>query len=239
MFDFDLSFSAGECVLITSQLAAPGDFVLHRALAAHFKNRKNEEARCVVVSIAGDSARWKAVAAKSNVDLGKLMEAGKFTFLDPLPLVPAIEKTANLQAVYDALTPLLTAHTLLIITDLAALEWIGIAPIALTRFIRAIKSLASRTASTLLFHHPLLPPETDAPSESALLRTLMQVCEYHVDVLPLKSGPSGSVSGEISLHLGPTGTKEGKHIPRSAAIQYRLTDTGAVFFGRGTGGGVL
>lgn len=82
--------------------------------------------------------------SEKNVDLGKLTEAGKFTFLDPLPLIPAIEKTANLQAVYDALTPLLTAHTLLIITDLAALEWIGIAPIALTRFIRAIRSLASR-----------------------------------------------------------------------------------------------
>lgn len=77
-----------------------------------------------------------------------------------------------------------------------------------------------------------------------------------MEVKPLLSGRSGAVSGEvssacqtkpflnslrqISFHPGPcVDESEFQSIPRSAAVQYRLTDTGAVFFERGTGGGVL
>lgn len=171
MFDFDLSFSQGECVLLTSQLAAPGDFVLHRALAAQLKGRMNQEARCVVVSIAGDLARWKAVAAKSvrtitsylnsplmimqNLDLGKLSESGRFVYLDPLPLLPEIENAITLSPVYEILTPLLTANTLLLITDLAPLEWIGVPTLALTRFVRAIRSFASKVCVHMLLNRTI------------------------------------------------------------------------------------
>ena len=90
--------------------------------------------------------------SKKNLDLGKLVEKGQFVYLDPLPLLPEIEKTATLRVVYDALTPLLIPHTLLIITDLAPLEWIGVPSLALTRFVRAIRSLASQVRARVLLN---------------------------------------------------------------------------------------
>lgn len=49
------------------------------------------------------------------------------------------------------------------------------------------------------------------------------------------------VSGEIALHAGPStiGREGVKTIPRSAAIQYRLSDSGVIWFERGNATGVL
>jgi len=61
-----------------------------------------------------------------------------------------------------------------------------------------------------------------------------------VEVRPLSSGRSGAVSGELCLHLGPVESKPSYPlITRSAALQYRLTDGGAMFFNKGTSEGVL
>lgn len=81
-----------------------------------------------------------------------------------------------------------------------------------------------------------------------------------MEVRPLSSGRSGAVSGEVSqdpsyldpiernptyimqlcLHLGPVESKPSYPlITRSAALQYRLTDSGAIFFNKGTSEGVL
>jgi hypothetical protein len=108
-------------------------------------------------------------------------------------------------------------------------------------------------ASLVIRHHIVTPAEPDD-----LFRLLRQICAYHLDVLPLSSGKSGAVSGEVclfrvfgnllasellsqvALHAGPSVAKPKiKVVPRSQAIQYRLTDTGVVFFERGTGGGFL
>lgn len=111
-------------------------------------------------------------------------------------------------------------------------------------------------AALVLRHHVVTPGEPDE-----LLKRLLQVCHYHVDVFPLSSGRSGSVSGQVvfilsydraeartdhrmvckvALHCGPA-TAEPAHelISRSGAVQYRLADSGGMFFDRGTGSGVL
>lgn len=50
-------------LLISDELGAPGDFLLHRALASHLKDRK--QANAVVLSVAESLSRWKALAFKS------------------------------------------------------------------------------------------------------------------------------------------------------------------------------
>ena len=53
----------GITLLITDALSAPANFLLHRTLAAHMKDRK--DVKCVVLSVSEDITRWKAIAAKS------------------------------------------------------------------------------------------------------------------------------------------------------------------------------
>jgi len=61
-------------LLVTDELSAPADFVLHRTLAAHLKrpaqrNGSSDHAgtrtRAIILSVSEDLGRWKAVASKS------------------------------------------------------------------------------------------------------------------------------------------------------------------------------
>ncbi|OSX65827.1 hypothetical protein POSPLADRAFT_1132164, partial [Postia placenta MAD-698-R-SB12] len=121
---------------------------------------------------------------------------------------------------------------LVILDDIATLEWIGIPVLELVRFARALCALCRKTnAALVLRHHVVTPGEPDD-----LLRRLLQLCTYHMDVLPLSSGKSGSVA----LHAGSAAINAPfRLVPRHGAVHYKLSDAGAVFFDRGTGGGVL
>ncbi len=111
-------------------------------------------------------------------------------------------------------------------------------------------------AALVVRHHVVTPGEPDE-----LLQMLLQSCHDLVDVCPLSSGRICSVSGQVfilshvrpadtcadlgmvhkvALHCGPA-TVESAHalISRSGAVLYRLTDSGGMFFDRGTGSGVL
>lgn len=57
----------GELLLITDELPSPGDFLLHKLLADHLKHVRGSstQARCLVLSVLYDPARWKHIAAKS------------------------------------------------------------------------------------------------------------------------------------------------------------------------------
>lgn len=61
MFPPPKLLSAGQFLLITDELAAPADFLLHQSLAAHLKNNK----RSVILNVSEDMARWKTIATKS------------------------------------------------------------------------------------------------------------------------------------------------------------------------------
>ena len=53
----------GITLLITDALSAPANFLLHRTLAAHMKDRR--DVKCIILSVSEDITRWKALAAKS------------------------------------------------------------------------------------------------------------------------------------------------------------------------------
>lgn len=53
----------GIILLMTDELAAPADFLLHRMLATHLKERKHP--RALILSVSEGITRWKALASKS------------------------------------------------------------------------------------------------------------------------------------------------------------------------------
>ncbi|KAJ7032712.1 hypothetical protein C8F04DRAFT_1356990 [Mycena alexandri] len=237
---------SGLVLFVTDTLASPADWVLHRGLIDHLKDVKSEiPKKAIVLSVSEDLARWKAIAAKSNLHLDQKVSSGAFIFIDvlervrppdtdsPLPVLRPI-----LDAVVSALGPGADrADTLVIVDDLATLDWLGFSVLDITHFCRALAATCRKGNATLLIRQHVLAPD---PAPDDLFRELNQLCTYHMEVLPLASGRSGAVSGQVALHLGP-GTPKGavRLLSRSAALQYKLSDGGAVFFERGTGAGVL
>ncbi|KAH9895203.1 hypothetical protein C8Q73DRAFT_693421 [Cubamyces lactineus] len=232
-----------EVLLITDELLSPADFLLHRYLAAHLKESKNS--RCVLVSVSEDLGRWKSVAQRSNLNLAQSLESQSLTFIDAMSYVsPALEEElkAPLKTLHRQIMECLNrSHSddvkvLVMLDDIAALEWMGVPLADILRFARALCATCRKyNASLILRHHVTTPGEPDD-----IFRHLLQLCTYHMDVFPLSTGRSGSVSGQVALHCGAAASEAThKLIPRSAAVQYRLTDTGSVFFDRGTGSGVL
>ncbi|KAG5641093.1 hypothetical protein DXG03_006038 [Asterophora parasitica] len=229
----------GILLLITDELSSPADFLLHRTLVSHIKEAKN--AKSIVFSVSEGIERWKAIAAKSNVNLPQYISSGTLTFIDVLSHV-----RSSLDSGQPSLRPLLelvkvplqatNVPILVIVDDITSLEWIGFSLLDITGFTRALHATCRKANATLIIrHHNVTPAEPDD-----LFRHLLHICTYNLEVRPLLSGRSGSVSGEVALHPGiSTPASTVKLIPRSSAIQYRLTDTGAVFFERGTAGGVL
>ena len=111
-------------------------------------------------------------------------------------------------------------------------------------------SIFQESATLIIRHHLVLPQVDD------VFRRLLQISTYHLEVRSLSSGRSGTISGEVSrnqfqgiayphylqiaLHPGPSTLNSPiKLIPRTSALQYQLTDTGPIFFERGTGAAVL
>lgn len=101
---------------------------------------------------------------------------------------------------------------MVIMDDIASLSWTGFSSLDLIRFSRAIRSLCLKVisicalinytlitlnqshASLVIRYHVVTPSEPDE-----ILRQLLQLCTYYMDVRPLSSGRSGAVSGEVSL----------------------------------------
>ncbi|KAI0686750.1 hypothetical protein BC835DRAFT_1378697 [Cytidiella melzeri] len=243
MFDLPGITARGDTsmLLVTDELASPADFILHSNLAAHLKD---SDSRCVVLSASENVLRWKAIASKSSLNVPSMVSKGSLVFVD---IEAELEQSGSteqpsLRAIFDRTV----AHfadearsllrTLLVVDDLSILEWIGFSTQEVCRFARALCAACNNTDTSLIIRYHVVTPGN--PDE--LLRLLFQLCAYRLDVFPLSTGRSGSVSGQISLYPGPGGTELAlKTIPRSKALLYRLTDTGFTLFQRGTGSSVL
>ncbi|GAW01311.1 hypothetical protein LENED_002899 [Lentinula edodes] len=128
---------------------------------------------------------------------------------------------------------------IIILDDITTLHWTGLAsPLELGRFCRALRGLCVKNDAVLVIRHHVLSDKE--ASGDLLFRSLHALCTYHMDIQPLSSGRSGVVSGQIALHQGPNSTSTKTSIvqtrPRSRALQYKLTDTSAVYFERGAMG---
>ncbi|KAG1751414.1 uncharacterized protein EDB91DRAFT_606470 [Suillus paluster] len=233
--------SSRRLVLLTDQLPAPADFLLHRFLHLHLKQSK--PTKCIVLAVSESLERWKSIASKANINVA---QNESFQFIDVFdhhpPSTDGNTNNISLESIYDLLSVKLSDSRvdgqipLVILDDITSLEWLGCSLLYLSRFARALRSLCAKMDAALVVrHHIVTPPEPDA-----LLQHLLQLCTYHIEVRPLASGRSGAVSGEICVHLGPSMNDTKEHlISRTSALQYRLTESSAVFFEKGTSTGVL
>ncbi|KAF8444825.1 hypothetical protein L210DRAFT_3393573 [Boletus edulis BED1] len=235
----DLASHVG-LLLITDELHAPADFLIHKFLNLRLKDSKRS--RCLILSVSEDMERIRSVASKSSLNISQ--HAG-FKFIDVFAhLESESESSADstLKRIFDLVSTELRGgenddgKSLVILDDIATLEWLGYSVLELSRLCRALRALCLKESATFLIRHHVLNRSEPDP----LFRHLLQLCSYHIEVKPLSSGRSGAVSGELCLHLGPVESRPScPLITRSAALQYRLTDNGAIFFNKGTSEGVL
>lgn len=163
----------GEILLLTDELLAPADFLLHRHLATHLKESRGS--RCLLVSISEDIGRWKAIGSRSvscptsprpnneylltnnfpqTLNLVPYLDSGALTFVDAMSFVsPSLsEKTeVPLQALFRQVKMILTrlsaevgSTVSVILDDIASLEWMGIPAADITRFARALCALCRK-----------------------------------------------------------------------------------------------
>ncbi|THH08775.1 hypothetical protein EW146_g8888 [Bondarzewia mesenterica] len=255
--------SPGQLLLITDQLNASAHFLLHSTVAAHLKALSNS--KCIILSVSEPLSRWKAIASRSNLNLSQKIEDRALVFVDVTSELPTQNTSSN--ATLRPLLVMLQENVdrnlwnsdkqdsvLVVLDDISTLHWTGYPSAEIIRFLRAmIAFCAKRKIKFIVRHHIVIPDEPDD-----IFRALLQLCAYHIEVRPLSSGRSGAVSGEVSfiflstrngrtdsmvkvaLHSGPSLRSASEClIPRSQAIQYRLTDSGAIFFDRGTGNAVF
>ncbi|KAF8490340.1 hypothetical protein F5888DRAFT_1621096 [Russula emetica] len=232
------SFSVSELltstgpVLITDQLSSPGDFLLHQLLSEYAKS--SPDGKCIIISTSQDLARWKAISSRSKLEQGSIVFIDVPTQLPDLSpskgtLLPLLNLTQRYIETLRGATP-----TLLIFDELALFEWIGHSELDVSRFARALVS-SSNDIFLVIRYHIAAPDDLDHT-----VRILLQLSTYHIEVLPLSSGKSGAVSGEVrteSLVVCPTTPR--RLISRSRALQYRLGEYHATYFERGTGNAVL
>ncbi|PFH45667.1 hypothetical protein AMATHDRAFT_158260 [Amanita thiersii Skay4041] len=241
----------GIVLLITDELSAPADFLLHRSLQQHLKevgngNKDIGSRHVTLLSVSESLARWKALASRVNLNLDQHISAGTLEIIDVLshvapPPASTTSPTTVLKPIFDLTLRTLEkasgASKLVILDDVSTLEWIGFPLPDIWRFTRALSAACRKAGATLIVrHHNVTPGEPDD-----LFFHLLQLCTYHLEVRGLLTGRSGAVSGEIALHPGAATIVNGSVnlLPRSRALQYRLTDASAVFFEKGTGAAVL
>ncbi|KAH8831181.1 hypothetical protein DL96DRAFT_1460044 [Flagelloscypha sp. PMI_526] len=228
-------------VLVTDEIDASADFVLHQALHSHLKSLPTNLA--IILSSSEPLSRWEIIASRVNLNLSSRKSNGSLHFLD----IPNFLQDNSLDPHSPSLKPIfdwVVSHLesskdgqkLVIVDDITILEWTGFGLHVLINLIRALRTICSKYRATFVIRHHIL----DRSEPDELFRSLLDLCSYHIEVLPLSSGRSGAVNGQIALHPGPsTNSKNVKLFSREHAMHYRLTESNVIFFNRGTAGGML
>ncbi|KZO98066.1 hypothetical protein CALVIDRAFT_597067 [Calocera viscosa TUFC12733] len=244
----------GHFLLVNDRIAAPGEFILHHVLAASLKD---STAECVLVSFLERLDHWKAIQSKLGVTLETYATRKSFVFVDAFsqitmppssprsqdPLVvPPIDPEASvpLRPLFDTIVGALRSvdpelPKLLLFDEVSLLEWLVPSQAEVTRFWRALFALKQKMGFGLVVLQSL-----DA-SHNHMIEFLLSSCTMHLEISPLASGRSSAVTGEIAMQRGPLSVSDGPSYKavRKQALQYRLTESGAVWIERGTGGGML
>ncbi|KAL5519129.1 hypothetical protein ACEPAH_812 [Sanghuangporus vaninii] len=247
MFDpSTLPRRAGQILLVSDKLEAPAEFIILSILTSHLKQALRRKS--ILVSFSQVFSHWSSVASRLSPpsNLSSYASKGSFVFIDVLSQ-EFMSPASSLRSLYDKLNELLETSqanniddvqpNLVVLDGLSLVEWSGSTLLEVKRFVRALRALCNRcNAALVIRHHRVTSDNLDD-----LHRALLCQCSLHVEVLPLASGRSSAISGEITLHAGPLldDPKSVTTISRSAAVQYRLRDSGATYFGRGTSALVL
>ena len=162
----------GVILLITDQLAAPADFVLHRSLTTHLRERRKPSS--LILSVSEGIGRWKALATKlvlihhfsrpslhfnlfsmfQNLNLSHHVEAGSLEFVDVLALIqPTPDQRQSLRLLVERVQSCLDraagGPALIIVDDISTLDWIGFPILELSRFLRALRAACLKVCSIM------------------------------------------------------------------------------------------
>ncbi|KAG8214085.1 hypothetical protein J3R82DRAFT_10843 [Butyriboletus roseoflavus] len=156
----DLASHVG-LVLITDELQAPADFLIHRFLNLRLKDSKRS--RCLFLSVSEDIERIKSVASKSNLNIS---QNARFKFVDVYSHLEESEESEEPDAssrdtrlglwrIFDLVSTELRsgqedAKTLVILDDIATLEWLGYSVLELSRLCRALRALCLKVVGHTL-----------------------------------------------------------------------------------------
>ncbi|KAI9457416.1 hypothetical protein F5148DRAFT_984134 [Russula earlei] len=231
--------SSSGPILITDQLASPGDFLLHQLLSEYVKNFPG--GKCIIISTFLDLTKWKAIASRSGFNLAQKLEQGSIVFIDIPTQFPDLSPSKG--ATFLPLLGLINRYVgikpvtcLVIFDELSSFEWIGHSASDVSRFARALVASCTRNGVFLAIRYHIASPD----DLDDIFRGLFQLCTYHIEVLPLSSGKSSAVSGELALHPGAAlNNTPQRVIPRNRALQYRLGEYHSTYFERGMGHAVL
>jgi hypothetical protein len=153
------------------------------------------------------------------------LEQGSIAFVDVPTRIPDLSPSEGvtllplLDIIRDSIERIRGATPpLLIFDELACFEWIGHSSVDISRFVRALVACCAKASSEMPLHPLPLLSKTRLNTQSGVLlavryhiatlddldnvlRILLQLSAYHIEVLPLSSGKSGAVSGEVSRLL--------------------------------------
>jgi hypothetical protein len=184
--------SSRRLLLVTDQLPAPADFLLHRFL--HLQLKRSKTAKCIVLAVSDSLERWKSVASKAvrqvlviggrskcltvtspqNVNVAQNASFQFMDVFDHQPLLADREQgnadKASLRTIYDLLSVKLSDSQvegqtpLVILDDITSLEWLGFSLLDLSRFARALRSLCAKVRRMLTLTIAALQPNIDGCS---------------------------------------------------------------------------
>ncbi|KZT62852.1 hypothetical protein CALCODRAFT_478760 [Calocera cornea HHB12733] len=244
----------GHFLLVNDRIASPGQFILHHILAGALKD---VSATCVLVSFLEPLDHWKSIQNKMGVALPTYASRKSFIFVDAFSqitmpptsprsqdslVVPPIDPDSPvpLRPLFDTIMGAVRSADpelpkLVLFDEVSLLEWLVPNQVEVTRFWRAVLALKEKLGFGLVVLQSL-----DA-SQSAMVDLLVSSSTMHLEISALASGRSSAVTGEIALQRGPLSLPDDASYKaaRKQALQYRLTESGAVWIERGTGGGML
>jgi len=249
MFDLStLPRKCGQSILVTDKVQAPAEFILHQIISSHLRDAGT---RVIIGSCLVGLSHWKTTTAKMSpgFNLTSRIAAGSVVFLDQLDRISHSEQpdgcAPSMKILYDEVCEAMQHESdsptdcngLFVLDGLSSYEWMGVPLSHLKRFIRAIFALCSKRRYALLIRHNKLGDDrTDE-----LLRLYLQLSAIHLEALPLSTGRSGAITGEINVLKGSSLVESDiwEALRRQNTIQYRLLDSGPLFFERGTSASVL
>ncbi|PVG02185.1 hypothetical protein CPB86DRAFT_780613 [Serendipita vermifera] len=212
----DILPTSGMSMLVTDHVDAPAAFLLIRAASAVLKRTKTSAEltsikRCIFLSFTQDIEHWKALLSKTGLNPAKAVEDGNLSLLDLLSwwrndIRDGVKDKGGFDRFFDHVYTSLQqelnraepSETIVLIDDLAHLEWIGLDEQHILRFLRSVRSLLRKNKCSLLATYHNLAMEAPA---SSVHRYLVETCTVHVECRPLGSGRSGAVSGEVCVPL--------------------------------------
>ncbi|PAV21989.1 hypothetical protein PNOK_0194600 [Pyrrhoderma noxium] len=241
MFDpSTLPIKAGDLLLVTDRLAAPADFTILNILTTHL--RQVNHGKTVFASISQTLSHWSSISSRLNpsANLSAHISKNSLVFLDLLTNPPVV----TLKSLYKTIKQQLESSddkdgktsNMVLLDGLSILGWLGLSLLEIRRFIRALRHLCLENGASLIIRHHRTVEDVDD-----MLRTLLTQSSLHLEVLPLLSGKSGAISGEIALHSTHLSSPREKlnALRNGVAVQYHLCDTGPMFFEKGTVAAVL